>query len=126
VDTDGVLSANEAFYRAFAEADLLAMDALVARRHHVSIIHPGWPVVTGRAPVMETWQMIFASGPQSVSPVNPEVLPYGEAALVILYEKAGHDYLAASNLFIREDGDWRLLHHQAGPIAAPAPDMPLM
>ena len=126
VDRDGVLAANAAFYRAFSEADLAAMDALVARRHDVSIIHPGWPAISGRGPVMETWRMIFAQDPQAVRPVNPEVFAYGEAALVVVYEKAGDVYLAASNLFIREDGDWRLVHHQAGPISAPTPDMPLM
>lgn len=126
VDKDGVLAANAAFYRAFAEADLAAMERLVARRHAVAVIHPGWPVVSGRKPVMETWQMIFSEGPQAVRPVSPEVLPLGEAALVIVYEKAGDVYLAASNMFVREDGEWRLACHQAGPITAPRPDMPLM
>lgn len=126
METDGVLAANAAFYRAFAEADLAAMDALCARRHPVSIIHPGWPAVSGRDAAMETWRMIFAGGPQAVRPVKPEVFAYGEAVLVIVYEKAGEAYLAASNLFVREDGEWRLVHHQAGPISAPGPDMPLM
>lgn len=126
LDRDGVLAANSAFYRAFAAADLAAMERLVARRHPVAVIHPGWPVVSGRGPVMETWQMIFTDGPQTVRPVNLEVFAYGDAALVIAYEKAGDVYLAASNLFVLEDGEWRLAHHQAGPISAPTPDMPLM
>ncbi|HSM20194.1 MAG TPA: nuclear transport factor 2 family protein, partial [Hyphomicrobiales bacterium] len=108
MDTQGVLAANAAFYRAFAEADLLAMEALTARRHPVAIIHPGWPAVSGRGAVIETWRMIFAGGPQSVRPVKPEVFSYGEAALVVVYEKADEVYLAASTLFVREDGDWRL------------------
>ena len=126
VDKDGILAANAAFYQAFAEADLLAMDQLVAREHSVAIIHPGWPAVSGREQVMETWRLIFAGGAQDVRPVNPEVFAYGEAARVVVYEKVGEVYLAATNLFVREDGDWRLVHHQAGPIPAPAPDAPLM
>ncbi|MDP2620576.1 MAG: nuclear transport factor 2 family protein [Hyphomicrobiales bacterium] len=126
MDTDGVLAANAAFYQALADADLSTMEQLVARRHAVAVIHPGWPAVSGRESVLETWRMIFSEGPQAVRPVNPEVLAFGDLALVIVYEKAGDHYLAASNLFVREDGDWRLVHHQAGPISAPAPDMPLM
>jgi ketosteroid isomerase-like protein len=126
LDTDGVLAANAAFYRAFADADLPTLDRIVARRHAVAVIHPGWPVVIGREAVMETWQMIFTEGPQPVRPVSPEVLALGDAALVIVYEKAGDVYLAASNLFVREDDEWRLACHQAGPISAPRPDMPLM
>lgn len=126
MDKQDVLTANEAFYRAFAEADFNAMDLLVARTHPVAIIHPGWPAISGRASVMETWRMIFAEGPQETRPVNPEVFLCGETAYVIVYEGMGNVFLVATNIFVREDGEWRLAHHQAGPIPAPSPDAPLM
>ncbi|HXK54842.1 MAG TPA: nuclear transport factor 2 family protein [Hyphomicrobiales bacterium] len=121
-----VLAANEAFYRAFAAADLGAMDAMIARAHPVAIIHPGWPAISGRASVMETWRMIFAEGPQETRPVNPEVYLCGDSAFVIVYEGMGGVFLVATNIFVREDGEWRLAHHQAGPIPSPSPDAPLM
>ena len=126
MDTDGVLAANAAFYRAFAKADLSAIDALLAREHPVAVIHPGWPAVSGRGPVMETWQTIFSQSPQAVHPVDPQVFIYGEVALVIVYEKTGGVFLAATNIFVREQGDWRIVHHQAGPIPQPTPGSPLM
>ena len=40
-DEHAVLAANAAFYRAFAERDVDAMDALWARSIPVACIHPG-------------------------------------------------------------------------------------
>jgi hypothetical protein len=40
-DREQVLFANEAFYRAFADRDIDAMDALWARGEPVLCIHPG-------------------------------------------------------------------------------------
>jgi len=37
---------------------------------------------------------------------------------VICRELVGGSPLAATNVFVREDGAWRLLHHQSGPVAA--------
>jgi len=42
-DIQAALFANEAFYRAFADRDIDAMDALWARGEPVLCIHPGWP-----------------------------------------------------------------------------------
>ena len=36
-------------------------------------------------------------------------------ALVVCREVIGDTTLAATNVFVRERGDWRLVHHQAGP-----------
>ena len=39
----------------------------------------------------------------------------GDVGWVVCYEVIGGAVLAASNVFIREDGAWVLIHHQAGP-----------
>ena len=57
------LFVNEAFYLAFAQKDLTAMDNLWAREHPVICVHPGWPAITDRAEIMQTWQQIL-SNPQ--------------------------------------------------------------
>ncbi|MEE8533734.1 MAG: nuclear transport factor 2 family protein, partial [Alphaproteobacteria bacterium] len=41
-DEQTVLFVNEAFYQAFADGDLAAMDAVWAREAPVACIHPGW------------------------------------------------------------------------------------
>lgn len=122
---DDVLMLNEAFYRAFAGQDYPAMDALWARRLPVACLHPGWTPLVGRATVMESWRALLA-GPQppAIHPRNEQVLLLGDTALVLCEEVMPGTICAASNLFAREDGGWRLVHHQAGPLAPVAERTP--
>src|SRR3546814_17800766 len=48
----------------------------------------------------------------------------GEAAFVTCYEVIGDSLLAATNIFVLEDGGWKLVHHQAGPCNLPPADLP--
>jgi ketosteroid isomerase-like protein len=117
-DRDLVLFANEAFYRAFADRDAVAMDDLWAADLPVGCVHPGWEPVTGRAEVMAAWFAILrdpASPPVRFH--EPQVFLYGAAAFVICREEVEGQHLVATNIFQREDGRWRIVHHHAGPIA---------
>jgi hypothetical protein len=117
-DSDAVLAANLEFYRAFTMRDLAAMDALWARRAPVACIHPGWPPLTERDAVMESWQGILGN-PQAprIACYDERVLLYGDTALVICEEELDGGTLIASNWYVREDGVWRIAHHQAGQLA---------
>ncbi len=42
---------------------------------------------------------------------------------MICYEVLGPNVLVATNVFLREDGAWRMVHHHAGPCAAPPPEL---
>lgn len=114
-----VLAANRAFYAAFRRRDARAMAALWAVRAPVACIHPGWPPLTDREMVLKSWGDILRN------PASPKVQPRGEQALilgpatamVILVEVIEDQALAATNIFVHEDGDWRLVHHQASPLA---------
>ncbi|WP_448202636.1 nuclear transport factor 2 family protein [Azospirillum sp. sgz302134] len=119
-DRDTVLALNQSFYRAFNDRDYAAMDALWAARLPVSCIHPGWMVLVGREAVMASWESVLdaPTGP-AIRARNERVMLYGETAVVLCEEVLGGAVLAATNLFVREDGSWRLAHHQAGPIADP-------
>ncbi len=99
------------------------MAALWARAAPVACIHPGWAALTGRAAVMESWRAILASTSRpAIASRAAKAYVYGEVAVVICYETVGGEgYLVATNVFIREDGDWRLVHHQAGPTTRPKP-----
>lgn len=116
-EIDAVLTANLDFYSAFTKRDMAAMERVWARRAPILCIHPGWPVLTGRAAVLESWRDILAN------PVAPGVMVHdeaavihGEIALVTCEEELSGGHLAATNTFLREDGAWRLVHHQASPI----------
>jgi ketosteroid isomerase-like protein len=116
-DQDAVLAANLEFYRAFATRDLRAMDALWARRTPVACLHPGWTALKDREAVMESWAGILANpGAPRIACFDEEAFVYGDMALVLCEEELDGGTLAASNFFVREDGVWRIAHHQAGQI----------
>jgi hypothetical protein len=52
-----------------------------------------------------------------VSCVAPKATIVGDIGLVACYERFANQHLVASNLFIRADGRWRMIHHHAGPLA---------
>jgi hypothetical protein len=118
-DSDAVLAANLEFYRAFATRDLDAMDLLWAKEAPVACIHPGWPPLSDRAAVMESWAGILAN-PEAprIACYDEQVMLYGDTALIVCEEELNSGTLIASNFFVREHGAWRLAHHQAGQLVA--------
>jgi hypothetical protein len=114
-----VLEANQAFYRSFAARDAEAMEGLWAREAPVACIHPGWDVLDGREEVVRSFRAILES------PASPDVRCtmaqahlLGAAAFVTCHELVQGARLVATNTFVREGGAWRLVHHQASPLAA--------
>jgi ketosteroid isomerase-like protein len=113
-----VLAVNSAFYRAFARRDVAAIEALWARTLPVACIHPGWAPLRGRERVLASFRAVLAN------PRSPEITEsaatvhlVGESAFVICYESIPGAKLVATNVFGKEDGAWKLVHHQAGPVA---------
>lgn len=116
-----VLFANDAFYLAFANQDLEAMEEIWARENLVTCIHPGWDPLSGREEVMESWEAILNNSTAThITCKNPTVRVFGEFACVICHEVLDQGFLVATNLFVQEDGQWKMVHHQAG--AAPPPE----
>ena len=116
-DSDAVLAANLEFYRAFTAGDLAAMNALWARRAPVACLHPGWTALNDRDAIIQSWEGIL-SNPDAprIACFDEQVFLYGDVALVLCEEELASGTLAASNLFIREDDEWRIAHHHAGQI----------
>jgi hypothetical protein len=118
-----VLFANEVFYHAFRTRDLEAMDGIWAREASVAVVHPGWTALTERGAVMESWRGILSSARSpDIAFRNPEAFIYGNTALVVCYEEIGGSFLVATNVFVLERGQWKMVHHQAGPCNALPPD----
>lgn len=113
-----VLAQNRAFYTAFRQRDFDSMDELWATRVKVACVHPGWQPIRGREQVMASWRAIL--GQSSVPQIRCEDASahvLGDTAFVLCEEVLGEGRLAATNVFVREEDDWRLVHHQAGPMA---------
>ena len=127
---EAVLFANEAFYRAFADRDIKAMEAVWSARDAVTCLHPGWQPLFGRRPVLDSWAAILGN-PQSpkIRCRDPEVQLHGDTAVVVCYEEIDGSFLIASNIYVREGQIWKLVLHQGGatagsPAAEEAPQRP--
>jgi ketosteroid isomerase-like protein len=116
-DSDAVLAANLEFYRAFAAHDVPAMDALWAQEAPVACLHPGWTALKDRDTILASWSGIL-SNPDAprIACFDEQVFLYGDVALVLCEEELEGGTLAASNLFVRENNEWRMAHHHAGQI----------
>jgi hypothetical protein len=134
---DELLRANREFYRAFAAGDFVAMDRVWADHRELLCVHPGWDLLRGRERVMASWRGILRR-PLPVRARDEVVELLGEVAVVACIEVLPEAELAATNVFVLEQGRWRMLHHHAGLIArslelgdddeseAEEPDEPLM
>lgn len=114
---DDILNANDRYYRAFEAGDYAAMSDLWAE-DGVSCIHPGWPVLIGRQAILDSYRAILSN------PNQEPVIRHSDTALVsdmdgrvFCVEIVGDGALAATNWFRRVSGIWRMVHHQASPLA---------
>ena len=114
-----VLDANDAFYRAMRAGDLSAMEALWARARQVSCTHPNGPAIFGRGAVMASWRLILRNQPPEILASDAQAIVTGRSALVLCRECVGPVELMASNAWVREDGAWRMVSHQAEQIPGP-------
>ncbi len=115
--TEEVIDANERFYAAFGSGDVAAMEELWAETHDVGVIHPGWPPLHGRDTVLGSWRRILEGpGRPQIACTRARVIQLGETAVVVCYEQLDDGDLIATNVFHREGGRWKLVHHQAGPV----------
>jgi hypothetical protein len=121
---DEVLFANEAFYLAFSVGDLAAMDSLWADRPDVVCMHPGWPALTDRDTVMESWARILGNPDQPEVGVHAvETVDLGDVMLVVCYEQMGDTVLVANNVFMAGPDGPRMVAHQSGLCSEP-PELP--
>ena len=120
--------ANARFYRAFEALDVAAMDGVWAHGEHVRCVHPGWPLLSGWDAVRESWERIFDNTAEmrfTLSEVNVNVagdLGWVTCTENILSEVGGRvsvTAILATNLFEREAGGWRLVHHHASHVLTP-------
>ena len=116
--TADLLSANEAFYDAFDTADLEAMRAIWAVEHPVACLHPGTAPIFGREAVLQSWLGILRA-PQrpAIQCAEAKAIAFDQSGMVICREVLSGGFLAATNVFVKERGIWRIVHHQAGPLS---------
>jgi ketosteroid isomerase-like protein len=134
---DDVLEANRNFYAAFEARDLEAMGQVWERSDRATVTHPGWPTLRSWPAVAESWRRIFDHTPYIQFFLTDEaVMVAGDAAWVTLYENIlqevpgvrggpgsegqqslGDARVAATNVFVRTGGAWRMVVHHGSPVA---------
>jgi ketosteroid isomerase-like protein len=121
-DEQEVLAANQAFYAAFAARDAAAMESLWAHEAELACLHPGWELLLGREEVLRSWRGILLGGgaPAYIHCERAVARVAGDAAWVLCAEVVPGGVLAATNLFVREGGAWRMAHHHASALPPPA------
>jgi hypothetical protein len=117
-DKRTILAANRTFYVAFSTGNITELSRLWADDDNISCIHPGWPVIVGRAAVIGSWRDILQSPNRPhITCHEPYAIVTGTSGHVVCIELVEDAPLAASNHFRLIDGVWRLVHHQSSPIA---------
>lgn len=137
-DVEAVEAANTALYEAVERGDLDAMGDLWLD-DEVSVVHPGWPVLTGRGEVLRSYALIMANTDYiQFFLTDVEVAVLGDTALVSCTENilsggpAEEDgsagplvggLVVATNLFRRaEDGSWKVWSHHGSPVLVEGED----
>lgn len=124
-----VARANRSFYRAFERQDPAAMRAIWLDSPTVKCIHPGGQVLSGIDRVQASWEAIFENTEGiRFDLADLDIQIEGGVAWVLGVERIrsssssspGQPLLsemAGTNLFVRRDGDWKLVLHHASPIS---------
>ena len=122
-----VEAANAAFYLAFEQADVDAMERAWDEEQPdaLSCIHPGWPPLRGRAQVLRSWSAVMATTEYiQFFLTDVTVAVEGGTAVVTCTENvltgvsadSGTGSAVATNVFRRRRDGWRLQVHHAGPL----------
>jgi len=124
-----VLKANEGFYSAFESLDIQRMESVWAQDAEIQCGHPGWRILRGWQPVMESWRRIFENTPAIRFMLTDVVVEIrGELAWVTLYENLnssleGQNVAATvltTNIFRKGGDGWRMIHHHGSSVAQAA------
>jgi uncharacterized protein (TIGR02246 family) len=124
-DAAAVEAANAEFYAAFEASDLGRMRNVWMDDDSASCVHPGWRVLHGTSRIMRSWAVIFANTPYiQFFLTDVDVTVFGDVAVVRCVEGIltsiadadGNASVAATNVFVRRDGGWRLWLHHGSPV----------
>jgi limonene-1,2-epoxide hydrolase len=94
-EQQAVAETNDAFYDALTRRDLTAMERLWFPADWVECVHPGMASIRGWDAVRESWALLFSA--------------------------PGTLLVAATDVFVRHDGAWRMAVHHASAVPFLAP-----
>ena len=119
------LESNQRFYDAFNKNDLDLMTRTWLNDPIAQCIHPGWDVLTGFKPIIESWRRIFETGQDlEIKLSHVEVIVSDDLAWIACQENLFSistsgvqlSKVHATNLFKQVDGEWKMILHHASPV----------
>jgi ketosteroid isomerase-like protein len=119
--------ANTALYEALESADVDRMAAVWDDVEPDSLVcvHPGWPMLRGRAHVLRSFSAIMANTPYiQFFLTDVHVTVAGDTAVVTCTEniltavsqEGSSGEAVATNVFVRRPDGWRLQVHHGSPV----------
>lgn len=136
-DVDAVIAANAELYEAFEAGDVDRMEAIWDDVDDVVCVHPGWPMLRGRARVLRSWSVImantnyiqfFLTNVDAVIDADIAVVTCEENILTAVADPDGalsqSAKVVSTNVFRRRDDGWRLWLHHGSPVLAPSEESP--
>ena len=124
-EEQAVVEANRAFYRAIESLENAVMEAVWDPDPSVTCVHPGWPLMSGRDKVLQSWYTIFDNTMvMQFTVTESSVLVAGDLAWVVCTEslrsvvagRVNEATVEATNVFRNRDGQWRIVHHHGSPV----------
>ena len=121
-DVDAVLAANLRFYEAFGSLDTEEMGKVWENSDRVLCIHPGWRLLTGWEQVQDSWEGIFYNATlMHFNITDATATIHGDSAWVSCVEnitsvvdgRAMGYGVQATNIFVRGEEVWLMVHHHA-------------
>ncbi len=124
-DHNGVLAANEAFYRAFEKKDIEAMSAVWSQGTGSLCIHPGRNVLRGWKEIRSSWEGIFRN--TKYIEIETDIIATevrNNIAYVVLVEnvlqisggRRAQAQSMATNIFELLAQKWYLVNHHGSPL----------
>ena len=121
-DVNAVKAANLRFYEAFGSLDIDLMERVWETSDRVLCIHPGWQLLMGWEEVRKSWERIFYNTTlMHFTITGAQMIIQGDSAWVSCIEnitsvvdaRATNLAVQATNIFVRGEGGWRMVHHHA-------------
>ena len=116
---------NQKFYDAFNKKDLDLMTRIWLNDPKSQCVHPGWDVLNGFKPIIESWRRIFETGQDleiklsHIEAVVSESLAWitcQENLFSISTSGVQLSKVHATNLFKQINDEWKMVLHHASPV----------
>ena len=121
-EVEAVKAVNLRFYQAFGSLDIEEMERVWETSDRAMCVHPGWRLLIGWGDIKASWEGIFYNTTlMHFNITDTRVVVQGDSAWVSCVEnissvmdgRATNFGVQATNVFVRSEGAWRMVHHHA-------------